>query len=368
MVPARRFIAEIAPHDKSTSSQAGQFASDVASGLGSQNYYDPDRAAFQQMLAQQLGGSGAQTGSQMSGADYGLGQGQDPYSPGPGINSNLGTFGPNGQPIGDQPQAGSGYARPSGPPASVPNSGSRPTVAPRTPAASPSPTGEQVPAGGVTTQRAQEPKPIGFQGPYSGNPNTGITSYPRPGGSDGSRSTTTVPMGQATPPQGSADATSGGLGGARDATGALVFGGLSQMLADPNIPQATKDAIQQQGALTARAGYGGAAEGIQRNAAATGNASGTAASLAQLGRAQAGTLADLNRQSNIGFEAEAQRRKETALSGLSNYYGQTSSNFNTLAGMRGALAGAPVGSQTGARNLTKGVQTGSGSGTQVNWV
>ena len=52
------------------------------------------------MLAQQLGGSGAPTGSQTSGADYGLGQGQDPYSPGPGINSNLGTFGPNGQPMG----------------------------------------------------------------------------------------------------------------------------------------------------------------------------------------------------------------------------------------------------------------------------
>ena len=80
--------------------------------------------------------------------------------------------------------------------ASVPNSGSRPTVTPRTPAASPSPTGEQVSAGGVTTQRAQEPKPIGFQGPYSGNPNTGITSYPRPGGTGGSRSTTTVPMGR----------------------------------------------------------------------------------------------------------------------------------------------------------------------------
>jgi hypothetical protein len=148
----------------------------------------------------------------------------------------------------------------------------------------------------------------------------------------------------------------------------MVFGGLSEMLSDPNIPQATKDAIQQQGALTARSGYAGANEAIARNAAATGNMGGTQAALAQTGRAQAGTLADLNRQNNIAFEQEAQRRKETALSGLSNQYGQFSSNFNTLAGMRGAIAGAPVGSTTGARNLTKGVQTGNTNTTNVNWV
>ena len=98
---------------------------------------------------------------------------------------------------------------------------------------------------------------------------------------------------------------SGGLGGARDATGALVFGGLSQMLADPNIPQATKDAIQQQGALTARAAT-----------AAPRRASSVTRRLLETHRAprhplrssdglRLETLADLNRQSNIGFEPEA---------------------------------------------------------------
>jgi hypothetical protein len=137
------------------------------------------------------------------------------------------------------------------------------------------------------------------------------------------------------------------------------------MLANPGIPERVKNEIKDQALQTANSSYAGAGEAIQRNAAATGNNAGSAAALAQLGRDQAGTLSDINRQNDIAFQQEAQRQKETALSGLSNLYGQQSSNYNTLAGILGGISSQPVGTRSGTSNQNKGYQGMSSTQTSL---
>ena len=197
---------------------------------------------------------------------------------------------------------------PGGPPGIMPNNGIDPNSNPRGPV--------------IPADPRQPPIVIPPRPPVPGQPPVGPpVEPPGPGG----------------PP--AVDLYAGGASGARQLTGQGVYDQLARMLHDPGYDQATRNAMATEGANAARATYAGAQGQIARRSAATGNSAGAVAGIAELGRAQAGTMGQQARQNQIDQFKESQRQREWATQGLGALYGGESSYLSNLFGQSGNLQG-----------------------------
>lgn len=134
----------------------------------------------------------------------------------------------------------------------------------------------------------------------------------------------------------------GGASGNRQLAGGQAYNTYSNLVNHPEVDAATKNAVEQQGTNAARSQYAGAADQIDRQAAATHNSAGVLAAKTRLGQAEAGTLSGNARQNQMDFYHQKLANQATGATGLSGLYQGESNYLSGLFNQRAGLTAKPL--------------------------